>query len=181
MTRIQEREEKTDRYRLYPRFLDATDDLFGCLGRQGQHHTAVVVHPLRRPETELPLHQGAWLVLEQVVQGGAGLASDLQDVLKAAGGDQRRPGATSLQQCVGGHRGAVDYGRLVEGVQLSEAVDDRSRRVIGRGEGLVGGEVALLQKQEVGEGAAHIYAHDMSVQSSPFALVLQGRRFCPTL
>ena len=66
----------------------------------------------------------------QGVQVGTRLAADNQGVPEPLGRDQRRRRAGAREECIRGHRGAVDdlLGRPAE---FSESVDDRPTGIVG--------------------------------------------------
>jgi hypothetical protein len=98
----------------------------------------------------------------QAVEVGARLASELDEVLEAGGGDERRPGALALQQRVGGHRRAVrERADLVGGGAgaLQRRLDGGEhalRLVVRRRRRLGGDQAAARGHHRVGERPAHV-------------------------
>ena len=116
-------------------------------GTESAGHTQAVV----------PRHQGWWPVPHQRVELGPVLAPDLDDVLEALVGDEDDARTPALQKCVGGHGGSV---KEVEGTiafqDLPDAVQDRLRGVGRRGRHLERRDPALVEQDQVREGATGI-------------------------
>ena len=80
------------------------------LGVRERVHDALGTGALPGGEAELVGHQRARLRRAEPVQVGAVLASDVEHVAEALGGDQRRAGAALLEQGVGAHGHPVGEG-----------------------------------------------------------------------
>ena len=104
------------------------------------------------------------MVARQVVERGAGLAADLDDVAEALGRDERRARAAPLEQGV--RRDGHAVRQRDDGGGIGAARAERGEHA----EGLVGGRRRDLRAHhaggvdadEIGEGAAHVDAdpHD---------------------
>ena len=69
---------------------------------------AIEQRALFHTEAKLPRDDAAPGPRGQIVEFGTILASDLQQILESRCGNECRARPFALQQCVGGHRGAVD-------------------------------------------------------------------------
>ena len=100
----------------------------------------------------------------EVIEGGAVLAANGEDIAKAFGGDEGGACAFAFEKGVGGDSGAVgdlEIGewRMEIGDSLNPFEDGKSG-VMRRGGEFEGGEFAGVgvEDDEIGEGAAGIYA-----------------------
>jgi hypothetical protein len=124
------------------------------------HHLAVGAHALLHLEAQRPLDQRLVLLEIEIVGVGPVDAADLVDVAEAVGGDQRGPGAGSLQHGVDGDRRAVQEqarrGVVAAGLldAVADAVDQPPRRRQRLAEGEPPGLV--VKHRDVGEGAADV-------------------------
>ncbi len=129
---------------------------------QRRFHRAVVTHALGHFQAEIARHQRRGLVSLQVVQVGALLPADLQQVAETLGGYQPGLRATMLDQRVGRHGGAVAEvsDRAWPDADLPDTLRhtlcDTERRIIRRGRHLPHLDPAgvLVEQADVGEGAA---------------------------
>ena len=103
----QERIQEADRHRLHP-------DLAQRLGRRAQPgfvqrvlHRAVVAHPLRHAEPQVPADQRRRFVGLGIVKVRPLLPPDLQQIAEPVSGKKPGAHATQLNERVGRHRGAV--------------------------------------------------------------------------
>ena len=102
----------------------------------------------------------------KIVKFGPCLPTNLDHVLESRSGDQRHPGATALEDDVGGERGAVDGGAHLarrDAALVEQAVDallDAVSRILRRGEDLADAQCAraLVHEHEVGERSADVDA-----------------------
>ena len=110
------------------------------------------IEPLGDSEGQVRVHKRRPWRNEDVVELGARLPPDLQDVFEPARSDQCHSRALAFQHGVGGHGGAMNdvEGRGLAG-EVSNAVENRARRVVGGGPLLVDDETIRPQMNEVGE------------------------------
>jgi hypothetical protein len=109
MLGMQEREEEANRDGLDALGAERFDQGGDFFHLQGDQDLAVVVHALRDFQAAVGRNQRWRPVGEEVVDVGAHLAPDGEDIPEAAGGDQCGAGSFALQKGVGRHGGAVDH------------------------------------------------------------------------
>ena len=160
MIGVEETPQQTDRYglRLEARRLFRNPLDLGLA--EGQNHDPIR-HPLARPETPVAGNQGRKPAREESVQCLAVLSPDSQQIGEPLGTDEDDPRTAALEQCIGGHRHAVDEAchRLRPDVRFTENVPDDGHDavVLWVGRESLGGKHAPTGDQDgVGEGAAHI-------------------------
>ena len=132
--------------------------------RQRQMNHTVRPHPLLHLEAQVSRHQGRRVVGMDIVNLGAGLTADLQEVAKAFGGHDGDRAAAPLDQGVGADgRAVMEAGDIgcaepVLGQDVGDAVHDRPVRPVGRGGQLVSQQAALGgdADRDVGKGPADI-------------------------
>ena len=104
--RVQEPEQQAHRDRVDLRRGDRVDGRRQTLGIQGSDDPARA-HPFPDHESQVARHQRRRPVPGEVVERGAVLPADLDEVAETFGGDQRGAAAPSFQQRVRGHRRTV--------------------------------------------------------------------------
>ena len=129
-------------------------------------HFTLIVQPLIHFVAEVAGHQRPGLVCLQVVQVGALLAADLQQVTETAGGDEGGLCAAAFQNRIGGNGSTVHKAADIltgEAISLSNdlhAFHHCRRLVVQRRGQLVNHQLAALfiNGANVGIGTAHIHA-----------------------
>ena len=159
----QEGEETADSDGLRARGPYAGGDLAGRLRRKRLDDRAVGGDAFRRPEAALRGHERRRAADPHVVERWTGLPPDLQNVLEAGGGDQRRLRALAFEHRVRRYRGAVDDDGRVHAADLAQSAEHAFRGVVGRRGRLVNAHPSGVDDVEVGEGAADIDAGDRGV------------------
>jgi hypothetical protein len=108
-------------------------------------------------EGEAGVDERAWGLDLEVVESGAGLAADEEDIFEAGGGDEGDTGAFSFEQRVGRDGAAVgDFGLLAgEG---ADAFEYGARGVVRGGAEFVDVETAVVEEEEIREGSAGVDA-----------------------
>ena len=159
--------QQRHRHRLRPRLREAQHELARERGVQRALH-CVRPHALGHPEAQLRGHQRRGRGAAQVIQVRAVLASQLDHVGEAVGGEQRGPRRAALQQRVGGDRHAVGEAldvarrarpraRAAGGSQRAPPRDSSRRRR--RDLGGVDGR-AFVDQHGVGERAADVHSQE---------------------
>ena len=137
--RADEAIEEADRHRLCPGVTQATHCRAERRFIQRRFHRAVVAHALGHFQAQVARHQRRGLVGLQVVQVGAFLPTDLQQVAKTLGGDQPGLHTAMLDQRVGRDGRAVaevaDRARLHADLldTFRDTLGDAARRIVRRG------------------------------------------------
>ncbi len=157
--RIEEGEQEADRQRLHALRLKLVQEALHPRRVQALEHLSVGVQPLVRLQPQLVRHQGRRPPRRQIVEAGARLAADDEEITEAVGGDERGLGALTLDDGVGGHGGAVGY-VFGPGGHLAQPLQDAARRVVGCGGPLVDADATVLPEEEVGKGAAGVDTQD---------------------
>ena len=152
--------EKAHRHRI--------DALARQLGAGGAHafaaqalaHLARGIKPLVDLERQVPRHQRARAVEEEVVGLGPVAAADHVDVARAARDEEADLGALALDQRVDGDGRTVDQGFEMARVEpgLADRFDDAVHRIARRGQrlGMMDPSGTGIERDEIGEGAADI-------------------------
>ena len=130
-------------------------------------HGTLGVQTLAHFEAPSPGHKGRRLLQVYVVEPGADLPADLEDVAEAAGHEHAYARRLAFDNGVGRHRGGVDHRRHVAsfGPAFRETPLQRGHETLGgvfrRGEDLDHPRLAGLAIHEggVGEGASDVDAH----------------------
>ena len=137
-----------------------------------RYHRSGRIQPLGNAEAEVPWRQRPRLLEQQVVEGGADLALDLQHVPEPLGSDEAARRELSFDDGVRGHGGAVhevaDIRRL-DARLAQDALDRReeAHRGVARGggdlrdAGLAG---VLVDKDSVGEGSADVDSQTVAIR-----------------
>src|SRR5881296_2439647 len=143
------------------------------LGREAAHRRDdaahfVVAERLQHPSRSHSLgdghhvaagHERRRVVAREIVQRGAVLTPQPQQVLEAAGRHEHDAGAGALEQGVGRDRRAVNEHGDGAGICIQGA-EHRDRGIIRRRHHLPHRNRAVLaERDEVGEGAAHVHPH----------------------
>jgi hypothetical protein len=155
---MQEPEEQAHSDRVNPRRGDRIDGRRQTLGIQGSDDPARA-HPFPDHESQVARHQRRRPVPGEVVERGAVLPADLDQIPETLGGDQRSAAAPSLQQRVRGHRRAVRENPYPVGIlgQRQPPIEHGRRRVPRRGRHFRGADAAgAVDRDHVGERAAHV-------------------------
>ena len=122
---------------------------------------------------------GSGTALGEVVEGGAVLARELDQVAEALGRDERGARAAALEQRVGGDRHPVRERRHVGGVDGLEAAHHTLRLILGRARHLGGQDFPTIQRHQIGEGSSNIDADPDHF--APFSTKMAlGRGFLPS-
>ena len=158
--------EIADRERLHALRLQLSGRGGDRLLVQGRQHRPGGIEPFRDPEAAMAGREGTRLLEQQVVEGRADLALDLQHVPESLGGEEAGRGQLPLDDRVGGDRGAVHEGahlRRLDARLAQDALDgfeEAHRRIAGGGGDLRdAGPAALLVDQDaVGEGPSDVDA-----------------------
>ena len=158
--------EQADRDALHPVGGEPLGDRRDRVGVERREHLAVGADPLVHLVDRAPRHEGARLVEPEVVGVEALRAPHDEHVAEAAGGDEGGAPALAFEDRVGRDGGRdqdlPDVGET-ERVRGREAVDARQGRAGRVGGGAQGlreprGAARLVAEDEVGEGAAGVYA-----------------------
>jgi len=96
-------------------------------------------------------------LLAEMIELGAVLAADDEDVGEACGREQRGLGAAPFQQRIGGDGHAVDHVGLLD-AQRIQSGDDGATLVIWSRRNLVDREAAVRQNDKIGERTADVNA-----------------------
>ncbi len=109
-------------------------------------------------DTEAEIFRDQWLdaVEEEIIELGAGLASDFDGVFEAFGGDECGAGAFAFEQRVGADGGAVEEDDVAFGSDFLECFDDGLRGIGGGRKDFQHAEAAVFSPDAVGEGAAGV-------------------------
>ncbi len=122
---------------------------------------AVRSHPLANRNRELVRHEGVRMLAAEVVECGARLPAQGEQIAGARGGAEHDARARSLEERVRGHGGPVDEARDV-GAGDRQRLDRGHHAaclVVGRRQHLAGGDAAVVaHRHEVGERAADVDA-----------------------
>ncbi len=176
--------EEADDDRLHPRRLQLPGGEPQGFLVEGGLDGSVVPQPLRDLEAQFARDQHRRLIGLHVVELGALLAADLQEVAEAIGGDEPGRRAAVLDQCVGRNRGAVsevaDVGRTGADAldRLGDALRDAAGRVVRRGRDLPDLDMPriLVKQAHVGERASGIDTHAPGHRRHPFSELLMRLR-----
>jgi len=159
---VRETEQQADSHRVGAARSDLADHPRDLLGGEGRDH-AVGAHALGDTDDRIARHQGGGMVPSQVVQRGAILAPEPEQIFEARGQHHDDPAAPPLQEGIGRHRSAVDQGfdRLLRqaGEQPVHRAPQSVRGILGGGGDFDDVQPALgRQGHQVGEGASHVHA-----------------------
>ena len=163
---VQEGEQQADRHRLDLRLAQRLDRLAHAVLVE-RLDLAVGPHALADGEAQVARHERLGPALGEVVERGAVLARELDQVAEALGRHERRAGAAALEQRVGGDRHPVREGRDVGGLDGLEAAHHALRLVLGGARHLGGQDVPAIQRHQISEGSSNIYTNPD--QSRPFS------------
>ena len=161
--RSQVGEEQADGDRLSserPGFIDDARD-FGIV--EWGHDLPVRAHPLPHGDDVATGDDVGTAARFEVVEGGALLPADDEQVAEALGGDEHGAGAAAFEEGVGRDRAAV---RQASCGQIAGSRKDRLFRGGRCREAFPCADAALLDGDEVGECAAHVHPEDASVRLS---------------
>ena len=173
---VPKREQEADRHGLDLSFPQSADGRLHAAGVE-RRELPVRSHALAHREAQLAWHERRRAVRGQGVQRRAVLAADLQYVPEALGGDERCARAAPLEQGVGGHGHAVGEGRDVAAAHAGGL--DRPHRALGlvlrrRGD-LPGYQLALDDRDEVGEGPADVHSEARISHGAILPVACPGR------
>ena len=180
---VEERVQETDGDRLDVVALDEVDGVVDVLVAQRFHEGALGVDALGDLQAMVARHQHRGGVLEEVVEGGARGAAQLQHVAEAPRGDEGRARALALQEGVGHHGGGVgEEGsrRRARGRGAAEPLPRASSTPRPKSRGVVetfttrDPRAALLGEHDIGEGAADVDAEAPAHRRAPAPLRLRG-------
>ncbi len=161
MGRVQEGEEKTDRYRLDVFSQDTPDDGIGRDQVERDTDTPLLIHPLGHLKAPRFGNQRGRPCRVQGIEMGPVLAADLQDVTKAGRCDEGRARSASFQDGVGRYRGPMDHRSRPTDGQFGDALQNGKGRITGRGQQLVNADLArIVQQAKVGERAPYVNAKE---------------------
>ena len=120
VVRIEEREQKADRAGIRLRRRDLRHETGDGRRLEGAQWLALGGHAFWRFEPQFARHEGHRIVRLEVEDARPYLATDLDQVAKALGDDERHLAAAPLDQCIGGNGRAVRQARhagQIDGVQ----------------------------------------------------------------
>ena len=152
--------QEADRHGLRPMTADGGDGALHDAPIERLLDATVDQYPLRQAEPSRGGHRRLGLARLERVQLGPRLATDLEDVLEAMGGEQHDARPTALEQRIGRDGGAVVQARGAPRAQAPQAFTHRARRVVGRGAQLQHRQPSPDEGDEVGERAARVDADD---------------------
>src|SRR5262249_32585421 len=144
---------------------ELSDQQFNGTLVQSLNDSAFRIEPLRNSKDKVGFDQRTPSGDKQVVELGAGLPSNAQDILKALGGYQGHPRTLALEHGVRGYgRAGNNFRRIrVLGVRwwrkLVDAFQNRLGRVFGCRPALVHHQSASLESNKVGERATRVHSH----------------------
>jgi hypothetical protein len=126
--------QEADHHRLDPFLSQAAHRRAHLVDRERFQHRALGVEPLAHLEAPASGHQGRRLLEVHVVEPGADLAADLQDVAEAPGHEHAHARDLALDDGVGRHgRGVDDRGHVAAlGPAFREAALQRAHETLGR-------------------------------------------------
>jgi hypothetical protein len=163
---VQEGEQQADGDGLHVRLAQLLDRLAQAVLVE-RLDLAVRPHALAYGEAEVARHERLGAALREVIEGGAVLARELDQVAEALGGDERRARTAALEQRVGRDRHPVREGLHVGGLDGFEAAHHPLRLILGGARHLRGHHPPAIERDEIGEGSSNI--HTDSDHSRPFS------------
>ena len=161
---VQEREQQAHRDRLDVGLAQRLDRLAHAVVVE-RLELAVRAHALAHGEAQVARHERLGAALGEVVERGAVLARELDQVAEALGRDERGARAAALEQRVGGDRHPVRERRDVGGLDGLEAAHHALGLILGRARHLGGHDTPAIQRHQIGEGSSNI--HTDPHQSAP--------------
>ena len=156
--RVQEREQQAHRDGLDVGLAQRLDRLGDAVVVE-RLDLAVRAHPLAHGEAQVARHERLGTALGEVVEGGAVLARELDQIAEALRRDERGARAAALEQRVGGDRHPVRERRDVGGVDGLEAAHHALGLILRRARHLGRHDTPAIQRHEIGEGSSNIHPH----------------------
>ncbi len=172
--------EEADRDRLHASGFEFQNGGAGSVFVQGSQHFTPWVEPFGDDFAIAPFHQRACLpgnILHDGVVLRALVATNVDDVAIALGGDHAGASTVVSEQGIGGDRGAVEHVLNVavvglgHGTQSLDALHHANGRIVNGGGNFVNPGLLLghIGQDQVGKGAANVYAdesHTLSLRAN---------------